>query len=64
MKMDNYPIGTLVRHRYFYERGLGLIVRHTEQMHPKMVVKWFSSTLKTCESMWELIDIKEIDNDI
>ena len=60
---DNYPSGTLVRHRYFHERGLGIIVRHTKQMHPKMVVRWFSSTLKTSEHMGQVIDIGEIDND-
>ena len=60
---DNYPIGTLVRHRYFHERGLGLVVRHTVQMHPRMVVRWFSSTLKTSENMAEVISTGEVNND-
>ena len=59
---NNYPIGTLVRHRYFDERGLGLVMRHTVQMHPKMVVRWFSSNLKTSEHMGQVISIGEIDN--
>ena len=61
---NNYPIGTLVRHRYFDERGLGLVVHHTQQgLNTNMIVRWFTSTLKTECSLWELIDIKEIDND-
>ena len=59
---NNYPIGTLVRHRYFDERGLGLVMRHTAQMHPKMVIRWFSSNLKTSEHMSQVKSIKEIDN--
>ena len=60
---DYYPIGTLVRHRYFHERGLGLVVHNTKQgLNTNMVVRWFTSTLKTECSVWELIDIKEIDN--
>ena len=63
--MTHYPIGTLVHHRYFHERGLGLVVQHIEQgLNTNMVVRWFSSTLKTDCALWEIIDIKEIDNDI
>ena len=61
---NNYPIGTLVRHRYFDERGLGLVMRHTAQMHPKMVIRWFSSNLKTSEHMSQVKSIEEIDNGV
>ena len=61
---DYYPVGTLVRHRY-YERGLGLVVNHRKQkLNTQMIVRWFSSTLKTECSLWELIDIEEIDNGV
>ena len=61
---DYIPIGTLVRHRYWDERGLGIVVHHTKQgLNTNMIVRWFSSTLKTDCALWELIDIKEIDND-
>ena len=62
---DNIPIGAIVRHRYFYERGLGLVVQHIEQgLNTNMIVRWFSSTLKTECALWELIDIKEIDDGV
>lgn len=62
---DYYPNGTLVRHRYFHERGLGLVVDHTKQgLNTNMIVRWLTSTLKTECSLWELIDIKEIDNGV
>lgn len=62
--MTYYPIGTLVCHRYFFERGLGLVVNHRKQkINTQMVVKWLTSTLSTECEVWELIDIEEIDND-
>jgi len=62
---DYYPVGTLVRHRYYCERGLGLVVNHRKQnLNTNMIVRWFSSTLKTECSLWELIDIEEIDNGV
>lgn len=60
---DNYLNGTLVRHRYHHERGLGMIIRHTKQVHPMMIVKWFSSTLTTSENIGQVISIEEIDNE-
>jgi len=62
---DYIPIGTLVRHRYFYERGLGLVIHHEKQgWNTNMIVRWFSSTMKTDCAVWELIDIKEIDDGV
>ena len=63
--MTHYPIGTLVRHRYFEQRTLG-IVKHVDTFHTKviMTVAWFSSLEDTMEEIWELISIEETDNDI
>ena len=58
---DRYPIGTLVRHRHFIARKLGIVTEHA--VHPKMVVRWFHHPQATYEEMWELISIEEIDND-
>ena len=63
--MTHYPIGTLVRHRYFEHRPLG-IVKSAYAFHTKviMTVAWFHSMEDTLEEIWELISIEEIDNDI
>lgn len=62
--MTHYPIGTLVRHRHFYKRTLG-IVKSVDTSYTKvlMLVSWFSSLEETMEEKWELISIEEIDND-
>ena len=62
--MNHYPIGTLVRHRYFDQRTLG-IVKSVDTSYTKvlMTVGWFSSLEETMDEMWELISIEEIDND-
>ena len=62
--MTHYPIGTLVRHRHFSTRSLG-IVKSIEVLGTKnwMWVEWFSSMEGTLAEMWELINIEEIDND-
>ncbi len=63
--MTHYPIGTLVRHRYFEQRTLG-IVKHVDTFYTKviMTVAWFSHLEDTMDEIWELISIEEIDNDI
>ena len=63
--MTHYPIGTLVRHRYFEKRTLG-IVKSVDTSYTKvlMSVAWFSSMEDTINEIWELINIEEIDNDI
>jgi len=61
--MTYYPNGTLVRHRYHHERGLGIVMRRTSQVYPMLIVKWFSSTLTTSENISQMISIEEIDND-
>ena len=63
--MTHYPIGTLVRHRYFEQRTLG-VVKSVDTSYTKvlMTVAWFSSTEDTIKEIWELINIEEIDNDI
>ena len=58
---DRYPIGTLVRHRHFITRKLGVVTEHAYTL--KMVVRWFHSPQATYEEMWEIISIEEIDND-
>ena len=62
--MNHYPIGTLVKHRHFDKRTLGivksLVTSYTKVL---MVVSWFSSLEETMDEMWELISIEEIDND-
>ena len=62
--MTHYPIGTLVRHRHFVTRSLG-IVKFVDYAwtQPIMTVSWFSSLEETKDEMWELISIEEIDND-
>ena len=62
--MTHYPIGTLVRHRHFHKRTLGM-VKSIEILgkRPWMVVEWFSSLEETMEEKWELISIEDIDND-
>ena len=62
--MTHYPIGTLVCHRHFYKRTLG-IVKSIDTSYTKvlMTVSWFSSLEETKDEMWELISIEEIDND-
>ena len=62
--MTHYPIGTLVRHRYFEQRPLG-IVKSVDTSYTKvlMTVAWFSSLEDTMDEIWELINIEEIDND-
>ena len=62
--MTHYPIGTLVKHRHFDKRTLG-IVKSVVTSYTKvlMVVSWFSSLEETMDEMWELISIEEIDND-
>ena len=62
--MTHYPIGTLVRHRHFSTRSLG-IVKSIEVLGTKnwMWVEWFSSLEESLDEMWELISIEEIDND-
>jgi len=62
--MTHYPIGTLVRHRYFEQRTLG-IVKHVDTFYTKviMTVTWFSHLEDTMDEIWELISIEEIDND-
>ena len=62
--MTHYPIGTLVRHRYFEQRTLG-IVKSVDTSYTKvlMTVAWFSSLEDTIDEIWELINIEEIDND-
>ena len=63
--MTHYPIGTLVRHRYFEQRTLG-IVKSVDTSYTKvlMTVAWFSFMEDTINEIWELINIEEIDNDI
>ena len=63
--MTHYPIGTLVRHRYFEQRTLG-IVKHVDTFYTKviMTVTWFSCLEDTMDEIWELISIEEINNDI
>ena len=62
--MTHYPIGTLVRHRHFYKRTLG-IVKSVDTSYTKvlMTVSWFSSLEETVDEMWELISIEEFEND-
>jgi len=62
--MNYYPIGTLVIHRHFNHRTLG-IVKSIEILgkKPWMFVEWFSSLEETMEEKWELISIEDIDND-
>ena len=62
--MTHYPIGTLVRHRHFSTRTLG-IVKSVGATHTKvlMMVSWFSSLEETMEEKWELISIEEFDNE-
>ena len=62
--MTHYPIGTLVRHRHFDKRTLG-IVKSVDILgsNPWMFVEWFSSLEETMEEKWELISIEEIDNE-
>ena len=62
--MTHYPIGTLVRHRYFATRTLG-VVKDVDTSYTKvlMTVAWLSSLEQSMDEMWELISIKEIDND-
>ena len=61
--MTHYPIGTLVRHRYFEQRTLG-IVKSVDTSYTKviMIVSWFSSLEDSMDELWELISIEEIDN--
>lgn len=61
--MNHYPVGTLVKHRHFITRSLG-IVKSIEVLGTKkwMCVEWFSSMEETMDEMWELISIEEIDN--
>ena len=63
--MTHYPIGTLVRHRYFEQRTLG-VVKSVDTSYTKvhMTIAWFSSMEESMGEMWELISIEEIDNDI
>ena len=58
-----YPVGTLVRHRHFVTRSLG-IVKSVDTSYTKvlMTVAWFSSLEESMDEMWELISIEEIDN--
>ena len=62
--MNYYPIGTLVKHRHFDKRTLG-IVKDVDWLgsKPWMFVEWFSSLEETMEEKGELISIEEIDND-
>jgi len=62
--MTHYPIGTLVRHRYFDQRTLG-IVKAVDTSYTKviMTVSWFSSLEDTMDELWELISIEEFDNE-
>ena len=62
--MTHYPIGTLVRHRYFDTRTLG-VVKAVDTSYTKvlMTVAWFSSLEESLDEVWELISIEEIDND-
>ena len=62
--MTHYPIGTLVRHRYFEQRTLG-VVKSVDTSYTKviMTVSWFSSLEDTMDELWELISIEEIDNE-
>ena len=62
--MTHYPVGTLVRHRYFEQRTLG-IVKSVDTSYTKviMIVSWFSSLEDSMDELWELISIEEIDND-
>ena len=63
--MTHYPIGTLVRHRYYEQRTLG-VVKAVNSIYTKviMTVVWFSSLEESLDETWELISIEEIDNDI
>ncbi len=62
--MTHYPIGTLVHHRHFDKRTLG-IVKSVDLLGIKhwMFVSWFSSLEETMDELWELISIAEIDNE-
>ena len=62
--MNHYPIGTLVKHRHFDKRTLG-IVKSVELLgtKPWMFVEWFSSLEETMEEKWEIISLEEMDND-
>ena len=64
--MTHYPIGTLVRHRYFEQRTLGIVksVAPSHTGKSLMTVAWFSPMEDTINEIWELINIKEIDNGI
>ena len=63
--MTHYPIGTLVRHRYFEQRTFG-VVKSVDTSYTKvlMTVAWFSSLEDTIDEIWELISIEDLDNDI
>lgn len=62
--MTHYPIGTLVRHRHFHKRTLGM-VKSVDTSYTKvlMTVVWFSSLEESMDEKWELISIEEIDNE-
>jgi len=62
--MTHYPIGTLVRHRHFSTRTLG-VVKSVDTSYTKvlMTVSWFSSLEETMDELWELISIEEFDNE-
>ena len=62
--MTYYPIGTLVRHRHFVTRTLGM-VKAVDTSYTKvlMTIAWFSSLEESMDEMWELIIIEEIDNE-
>jgi len=62
--MTHYPIGTLVRHRHFHKRTLG-IVKSVDTSYTKvlMTVAWFSSLEESVDELWELISIEEFDNE-
>ena len=57
--INNYPIGTLVQHRYHVERGLGMVILHTNAIKPNMGIRWLASNLATYESMSDVVSIKE-----
>ena len=62
--MNYYPIGTLVKHRHFDKRTLGIVKSVETFSHCSWhFVEWFSSLEETMEEKWELISIEEIDND-
>ena len=62
MQKINYPVGTLVKHLYFFQ-GVGIVTERDTYGSDAFIIHWFALNEYRREMEWEIISLEEMDND-